>query len=151
MALQKIDLTTGYPSSVRTELFGIVQLQRTIDKGIALAQGTVGEYHYNCPMDQAVFEYLGIDHEQLLEVIKKANDAGEIESYVKPFVAKKSATELAQWNEEWLQDAPDAGSDGAKYLRSMVEAKDPSRTDITTWADMLDLDEGREVPQRAAA
>jgi len=28
-----MDLTTGYPSSVKTKLHGIVQLQRAIDKG----------------------------------------------------------------------------------------------------------------------
>ena len=151
MALNKMDLTTGYPASVREPLFGIVQLRRAIDKGTALAQGTIGEYHYNCPMDKEVFSFLGIDHEALLERIKSANNFSDIEAYVKPYVEKKSPAELEAWNAEWLQDAPETGSDGEKYLRSMVDAKDPSRKDITTWADMLDLDEGREVPVRTAA
>jgi hypothetical protein len=32
-----MDLTTGYPSSVREKLLGIVQLKRTVDKGNAVA------------------------------------------------------------------------------------------------------------------
>lgn len=62
-----MDLTKEYPRSVHDKWQGVVQLARTIDKGKAKARGNVGEYHFNCPMDQAVFGFLGIDHEQLLD------------------------------------------------------------------------------------
>ena len=148
--MQKMDLTTGYPASVREKLHGVVQLRRAIDKGIAKSQGTEGEYNFDCPMDKGIFEFLAIDGNALYEKIKSANDFSEIEAYVKPFVEKKSAAELEAFNADWLNDAPAAGSDGEKYLRGMVDAIDPKRTDITTWADMLDFDEKRPVPVKAA-
>ena len=57
-----MDLTKSYPRSVHAKWQGVVQLGRTIDKGRAAASGNLGEYHYNCSMDQAVFAFLGIDH-----------------------------------------------------------------------------------------
>ncbi len=148
---QGLDLTTAYPASVKEKLHGIVQLQRTIDKGHAKVHGNIGEYHYNCPMDAAVFSFLGIGHEALLAVIDKAQNPQEIADYVKPFVEKKSPAEIAAWNEQWLRHAPEPGSDGEKYFLELRSSVAPERTDVTAWADLLDLDEKRPVPQRVAA
>jgi hypothetical protein len=145
-----MDLTTSYPASVHHKLHGIVQLQRTIDKGKALAKGNIGEYHYNCPMDVHLFTFLGIDHEALLDVIKTSSDA-EISEYVAPFVHAKSDEEIEAFNQDWLQHGPDPGSDAEKYFLSLRSEVAPDRTDVTSWADLLDLDEKRPVPQRVAA
>jgi len=144
-----MDLTTGYPASVKTTLHGIVQLQRTIDKGKALAAGKIGEYHYNCPMDQHVFTFLGIDHEALLAKIKAAKNDQEISDYVAPFIHAKSDAEIQAFNEEWLKHGPDPGSDAEGYFNSMLKELAPDRKDITSWADLLDLDEKRPVPVAA--
>jgi hypothetical protein len=144
-----MDLTTSYPASVKTKLHGIVQLQRTIDKGKALAHGTIGEYHYNCPMDQHIFAFLGIDHEALLEKIKTAKSDQEISDYVAPFIHAKGDAEIEAFNAEWLKHGPDPGSEAEGYFNSMLKELAPERTDITSWADLLDLDEKRPVPVAA--
>jgi hypothetical protein len=141
-----VDLTKEYPRSVHAKWQGVVQLGRTIDKGKALAHGNVGEYHYNCPMDRAVFAFLGIDHEQLLEVIKTAKSDAEIEAFTRPFVAAKSAEEIARWNREWVTHEPEGES--REYFLQLRDSIAPDRTDVTSWADLLDLDEKREVPRR---
>jgi hypothetical protein len=146
---ETMDLTKEYPASVREKLHGVVQLKRTIDKGKALAKGSIGEYHYNCPMDQGIFKFLGIDHEALLAVIKKAKSDQEIYDYVKPFVTKKAAPELEKWNAEWLAYRPAAGSDSEKHFLTLREEVAPDRTDVTAWPDLLDLDEKRHVAKRA--
>src|SRR5579862_601770 len=105
-----MDLTKTYPRSVHEKLHGVVQLPRTIDKGKALAHGNIGEYHYNCPMDQAVFGFLGIDHEELLNVIKNAESDADIEAYVKQFVDRKSPDEIERWNAEWVTRRPEGDS-----------------------------------------
>jgi hypothetical protein len=144
-----MDLTTSYPRSVRDKLFGLVQIGRTIDKGEATAKGTNGEYHYNCPMDQAVFAFLGIDHDALLDVIKHAKSNTEVESYVKTFIDKKSPQEIEAWNKAWLAHEPD-NDDSRKFFLELRNTVAPDRTDVTTWADILDLDEKRNVPKRQA-
>ncbi|HET9030663.1 MAG TPA: DUF5069 domain-containing protein [Candidatus Aquilonibacter sp.] len=144
-----LDLTQSYPRSVHEKLFGIVQLARTIDKGKAVAHGNVGEYHYNCPMDQAVFGFLGIDHEALLNAIKNAKSDAEIEAYVKPFIDKKSSEEIERWNHEWVTRKPQGES--LEYFLQLRNSVAPDRTDVTSWADLLDLDEKRTVPKRETA
>ncbi len=147
----KRDLTTSYPRSVRDELFGVVQLGRAIDKGIATASGLNGEYNFDCPMDKGVFEFLGIDGNALLGVIKNAQSESEIEAYVKPFADKKSPQELEHFNAEFLSHGPQAGSDAEKYFLNLRGEVAPDRTDVSTWPDLLDLDEKRDVPRRVPA
>jgi Domain of unknown function (DUF5069) len=144
-----MDLTTSYPRSVHDKLFGLVQIGRTIDKGKADAHGNIGEYHYNCPMDQAVFGFLGIDHEALLNVIKNAKSDSEIESYVKTFTDKKSPAEIETWNREYVNHKPEGES--LSYFTELRNQVAPDRTDVTTWPDLLDLDEKRSVPKRETA
>lgn len=143
-----MDLTKEYPRSVRDKWQGVVQLARTIDKGRAKALGDIGEYHYNCPMDQAVFGFLGIDHERLLDSIRNAKSDAEIEAFTRPFVDAKSREEIERWNREWLSHEPQGESGKAfQGLRAQIA---PDRTDVTTWPDLLDIDEKRHVPRRAA-
>lgn len=144
-----VDLTKTYPRSVHEKLHGIVQLPRTLDKGRAKAHGDIGEYHYNCGMDQAVFSFLGIDHEELLEVIKNAKSDAEVEAYVKQFIDKKSPAEIERWNQEWVTHKPEGES--LNYFLQLRGQIAPDRTDVTSWADLLDLDERRHVPKRETA
>jgi Domain of unknown function (DUF5069) len=138
-----MDLTKEYPRSVHEKWQGVVQLGRTIDKGRAVAHGNIGEYHYNCPMDRAVLGFLGIDHERLLEAIRNAKGDVEIEAFTRPFIERKSRDELERWNREWLSREPEGESRNAFLnLRAQIA---PDRTDVTTWPDLLDLDEKREV------
>jgi hypothetical protein len=144
-----MDLTKEYPRSVHDKVLGVVQLARTIDKGKAAAYGNIGEYNYDCPMDKALFEFLELDGGQLLEAIKNAKSDADIEAYLKPFVAKKSSAEIETWNHEWLNRKPTG--EGLEYFTNLRNQVAPERADVNTWADLLDLDEKRPVPQRVAA
>jgi hypothetical protein len=144
-----MDLTKQHPRSVKDQWQGVVQLGRTIDKGKAKAHGNLGEYHYNCPMDQAVFGFLAMDHERLLEAIRNAKSDADIEAFTARHVRAKSPEEIERWNREWLSHEPEGES--RKAFLELRETVAPDRTDVTTWADLLDLDEGREVPRRAGA
>lgn len=143
-----MDLTREYPRSVRETWQGVVQLGRTIDKGKATAHGDIGDYHYNCVMDKAVFEFLEMDHEQLLDVIRKAKSDADIAAFTAAYVSKRSHDEIDNWNREWLAHEPEGPSlEAFVNLRSEIA---PGRTDVTTWPDLLDIDEKRDVPQRGA-
>jgi hypothetical protein len=145
-----MDLTKTYPRSVKDKVAGVVMMGRTVDKAKAKALGNVGEYNYDCPMDKAVFGFLGIDSEKFLDTVKNAPDDRAIDAYVQTFAAKKSAAEIEQFNTHFLQHAPDPGSDAEKYFLELRNSVAPDRTDVTTWADVLDLDEKRDVPKRTA-
>jgi hypothetical protein len=140
-------MTTTYPRSVHEKYLGIFQLARTIDKAKMLANDTLGEYDYDSPMDQALFSEFGIDGKKLADIVKSGT-YGEVEAYVRPLLAKKNAVEIERFNHETLTRKP-MGESLKRFedLRSKVA---PSRTDVTTWADLLDLEEGRIVPQQPA-
>jgi hypothetical protein len=83
-----MDLTKEFPRSVHAPFAGVVMLARTTDKAKAKAAETLGEYDYNCPMDQAVFGFLGIDADEYLAKVKSASSETEVEEYARGFVAK---------------------------------------------------------------
>jgi hypothetical protein len=145
-----MDLTKEYPASVREKMHGIVQLKRTIDKGKALAHGAIGEYNYDCPMDKHLFEFLDLDGEALLDVIKTADSDDEISDFVAAYVHAKSDEEIETFNREWLLHGPDPGSGAEGYFLKLRNEVAPDRTDVTNWPDLLDLDEKRPVPHRVA-
>ncbi len=144
-----MDLTKTYPRSVRDKWQGVVQLGRAIDKAKATAHGNVGEYNYDCPMDKHVFEFLGINDRALLETVKNAKSDADIEAYTKPFVDKKSPQDIEQFNRDWLNSTPKGES--LEYFTTLRKQVAPDRDDVTTWSDLLDLDEKRDVPRRVAA
>ena len=146
-----MDLTKTYPASVRETMLGIVQLKRTIDKGKAEIAGTIGEYNYDCAMDKHLFAFLGLDGGALLDAIKHAKDDAEIGAFVAPYVNAKTADEIATFNREWLNYGPEPGSPPEGYFLKLRGEVAPDRTDVTAWADLLDLYEKRPVPQRVAA
>lgn len=144
-----MDLTTSYPRSVREKHLGMVQVARTIDKGKASLAGKLGDYNYDCPMDKHLFEFLSIDGNALLDAIKKSDAAAD--DFLKNAIAKKSAADIEKFNREWLDYGPAPGSDGEKYFLDLRGQVAPDRTDVTAWADLLDLDEKRSVPRRVPA
>lgn len=144
--------TTAFPRSVHEKYLGVVQLARTIDKAKMAGNGTLGEYHYNCPMDQALFAEFGIDATKLSAAVadaaKTAGNGSAIEAYVKPLIQKKGAAEIERFNHDILGHQPTGES--LKAFQTLRAEIAPDRTDVTTWPDLLDLDERRTVPKRTA-
>jgi hypothetical protein len=141
-----MDLTKTTPRSVHETFVGIVQLARTTDKAKALTHGNIGEYKYDCPMDKGVFDFLGINGPEYLKIVKNAKSDAEIEAFVKPFASKKSAQEIALFNKQWMTTPPNG--DSLAHFNQLRTRIAPDRTDVTTWPDLLDLEEGRAIPRR---
>lgn len=144
-----MNLTQTTPRSVREKFLGLVQLARTTDKAKALAHGTIGEYEYPSTMDEGLFEFLGMKASDFLEFLKVAKSDVEIEGYIKGFVGKKSPDEIASFNQRWMSKVPKGES--LEHFTTLRTRIAPDRTDVTTWPDLLDLDEGRRVDHREPA
>ncbi|HLY01148.1 MAG TPA: DUF5069 domain-containing protein [Candidatus Cybelea sp.] len=144
-----MDLTKTAPRSVSEMMLGVVQLGRATDKAKALAHGNIGEYKYDCPMDHDFFAYLGMDSNAFLQVVKDAKSDAEIEAYAKTFIARKDPRNIEAFNKRWLATAPTGES--LKHFEELRSKIAPSRTDVVSWADLLDLEEGRTVSDRAMA
>ena len=150
-----MDLRSHYPRSVREKLAGYVHLARMIDKCRAVLAGMQGEYIYPCPMDKRLLEFVGITPEQFTEAVdgrpdearERSDDA--IVEWFRKTAEPHIAAEIERWNEMMLTRGPDTEEKWA-YFKKQRDAIDPNRTDITSWADLLDLDEKRPVPKRTA-
>jgi hypothetical protein len=142
-----MDLRTQFPRSMRTTLAGYAHLPRMIDKCRAALAGTQGEYIYPCPMDERLMEFAGITAEEFTAAVRAhATDQG-VEDWFRRRAKPHQPAEVAAWNRQLLARGPSSPESVARFVRYR-DAVDPSRTDITAWADLQDLEEGRTVPQR---
>jgi hypothetical protein len=132
---------------MRATLDGYAHLARMIDKCRAVLAGTEGEYIYPCPMDERLMEFAGITSDQFTAAVK-ANPTDEgIAAWCRLVARPHSPAELEDWNQKLLQRGP-SSPESAEKFKKCRDAVDPSRTDITAWSDLQDLEEGRTVPRR---
>ena len=145
-----MDLRKEFPRSMRYKLAGHAHLARMIDKCRATLAGAEGEYIYPCPMDDRLLEFAGISAEQFTAAVK-ANpiDEGVVKWFEQQATPHRPG-ELEEWNRKLLARGPSSPESAAKFKKYLA-AVDPSRTDITAWADLQDLGEGRNVPRREQA
>ncbi|HLZ33515.1 MAG TPA: DUF5069 domain-containing protein [Nitrospira sp.] len=142
-----MDLRKKFPRSMRVRLEGHVHLARMIDKCRAVLAGTEGEYIYPCPMDVRLMEFAGITADQFTAAVREnPNDEG-VARWFRAQAKNHPPVELDQWNEAMLTRGP-SSPEKQDYFNKCRDAVDPSRTDITAWADLQDLEEGRTVPRR---
>lgn len=139
-SLQAPDLTQRPPRSMRCRLGGYALLPRMLDKCRATLAGNNGEFHYNCPLDQHFLNFTGIDPEALKAEVAQGKGDGEILDWIQA-QAKKSPWEIQQWSDFQERRGPDSDSETIGYFTSAVAKFGPQRSDIRTWAELLDLDD----------
>lgn len=132
---------------MRFKLEGYVHLGRMIDKCRAVLAGTEGEYLYPCPMDLRLLEFAGITDDQFTAAVKaNATDEGVVQWFHRSAKGHPQA-ELEECNRMMLNRGPST-PEKQEYFNRLRDAVDPSRTDLRSWADLQDLEEGRTVPRR---
>jgi hypothetical protein len=141
MAIFALDLTQRAPRSPRVRLGGYAILARALDKGRATIVKKNGEYHYNCPLDQSCFEFIGITGEALKkELAKGASDSDVLAWIEKHGKHKRLPFQIEAWSAFAEKRAPsDIGS--REYYNGLVKQCGPKREDIATWFEMLDVDD----------
>jgi hypothetical protein len=141
MAIQSFDLTKQPPRSPRVRLGGYAILARCLDKGRATINGKNGEYHYNCPLDQHVLEFAGIDPIAMQKELAAGKGDGEILEWIQANAKhKRTAAEIAAWSAHQDQRAP-ADVEGREYFHSIHAKIAPKREDISSWFELLDVDD----------
>ncbi|HEX4646676.1 MAG TPA: DUF5069 domain-containing protein [Verrucomicrobiae bacterium] len=135
------DLTERPPRSPRVRLGGYAILPRMLDKGRATIAGKNGEYHYNCPMDQRFLAFAGIDADALKKQLAAGKGDWEILEWVqKNAKHKRIDPEIRAWSELAVHRAP-ADVESRDYFNELQKKVAPKREDVTTWFDLLDVDD----------
>ena len=136
------DLTKRPPRSVRSLLGGYALLPRMLDKGRATVAGTNGEFHYDCPIDQHIINFLGIDAAALKEQLAAGKGDGEILEWINANAKhKRMPWEIQQWSQYMATRGPDSDAETLGFFAERVASFSKTREDITTWAALLDLDD----------
>jgi hypothetical protein len=135
------DLTQQPPRSPRQRLGGYATLPRMLDKGRATIAGKNGEYHYNCPLDQRFLEFAGVDPEALKAELAKGKGDWEILEWINKHSTKKpDPVAVEMWSALVERRAP-SDVESRNYFNEMHKKYGEHREDITTWFELLDLDD----------
>jgi Domain of unknown function (DUF5069) len=135
------DLTQRPPRSPRVRLGGYVILPRMLDKGRASIAGKIGEYDYNCPLDQRFTGFTGIDAEALLEQLKLGKSDSEMLEWVTAHaIAKPNPVEIQQWSVLAENQTP-GDVDSHEFFTGVLAKNSKTRSDIHSWFELLDLDD----------
>ncbi len=110
------DLTQQPPRSPRVRVGGYVILGRTTDKCRALLNGNIGDYHYDCPLDNMLFSFAGVKGDALKEQVQSGASDDAIVRWLEGNGTSHTAEEVTRWSEEIEQ-------------YSMVNADDPEKRD----------------------
>ena len=92
------DLTKEAPRSPRTRLGGYALMARMIDKGRAALNGTAGEYHYACPLDQMLFTYKGVQADDVKALLASGASDEQVLAWFDEKGAQKTADETKTWS-----------------------------------------------------
>src|SRR6266849_7160542 len=94
------DLIKEAPRSPRIRVGGYAILGRTLDKCRALVAGEIGEYHFDCPLDNMLFGFKGVKGADFKAQIEQgASDQGMIE-WLNQSGEMKTPEEIKRWAEE---------------------------------------------------
>jgi hypothetical protein len=138
------DLTMEYPRSPRATLGGYVLAARCIDKCRAVLNGSQGEYHYNCPLDQRFLKFAELNPDELKNFVATGATDDEIAQWVASHAKKRTRAEIVQWNNKErdarLSDLP---PETQEYMEDYIQKNVPRNRPVYHWFDVFDLEEER--------
>ena len=141
MAINGPDLTKQPPRSARVRLGGYAILPRMLDKGRAALAGKNGEYKYACPLDQRFLEFAGIDAKALQKELAAGKTDGQILDWINAKAKNQhTAPAIEAWSLWQDRRAPD-NPESREYFNELHKSVGPKREDITSWTELLDLDD----------
>jgi len=118
-----------------------VILPRILDKGRATLAEKNGEYEYGCPLDQHFFEFAGVDVEALKREIAQGKGDRELFEWVRAnSMTKPKHTEILAWSTYHEGRAP-SSAEAREFFNELHTQSGPERDDISSWFDLLDLDD----------
>lgn len=96
-----------------------------------------------------LFGFLGTDGVEFLAAVLSSSDDSGVANLIGAKLATKSPKEIGDYNHHLLGHAPKAGTDSVAYYLSLRGKVGHRRTDIFAWPDLIDVEEGRDVPHRS--
>ncbi|QPJ63113.1 MAG: DUF5069 domain-containing protein [Candidatus Nitronauta litoralis] len=136
-----LDLNIRNPRQPRDSWAGMVWIPRMADKARAARVGTLGEFMYPCPMDKIILGCLKLDAGKFGDLAEKLSDE-ELSSWFQDHLKNAPENEIEKANQALLTKQPDTPEKWEKFYAIRDELA-PDRTDINTWAALIELEENQ--------
>lgn len=94
------DLTKEAPRSPRERVGGYVILGRTYDKCRALLGGNIGDYHFDCPLDNMLFGFKGVKADDFKAEVERGASVEDMARWLDSHGDKKTPEEVKAWSDE---------------------------------------------------
>ncbi|MCG8598611.1 MAG: DUF5069 domain-containing protein [Verrucomicrobiales bacterium] len=138
------DLSRTYPRSPRETLGGYVVAARTLDKCRAEVAGTLGEYHFDCPLDNLLFDFTGITADQLREKVSSGATDEEIGNWLRDTSKVKEKREVIKWNNDLrYKRISEMPIELQEFLEEYIPENLPDGSIVYYWFDVYDIEEER--------
>jgi hypothetical protein len=139
-----LNLNKEFPRSPRETLGGYVIAARTLDKCRAAVAGTLGEYHFDCPLDNIFFSYTGIKGDDFKAVVATGTDDAGVAEWIEKNAKPHTKHEIIQWNNTYrdmrLSEMP---IELQEFLEGYIPKYIPKNRPVYRWFDVYDIEEGR--------
>jgi hypothetical protein len=139
-----------YPRSPKFLLEGIAHLARLIDKVRLRHAGEIQDYNYlTTGFDKYLLELLQIPPDTFEQRVLAGGTDEELLAWVRGRARQPSDEDLWRWNERIRTGGPKDDAARERFARRLAEVAQKRRVAVaelprvTTWADLIDLDEGR--------
>lgn len=134
------DLRREPPRSPRIRIGGYAILGRTIDKCRALVAGDIGEYHFDCPLDNMLFGFKQVTGADFKAQIENGASDQQMAEWLDQAGAKKTPDEIKQWSDEVeatnYSDNPEKRDWFVEQLKPL--GLDPATTTLFDWLEIDD-------------
>ena len=100
------DLNKEAPHSPRERIAGSVIARRTVDKCWASLAARLGDYHYDCPLDNLLFTFKEIDGARFKAAVRNAKTYEEIGSWLLANGKKRTPAEIKAGSDRTEADSP---------------------------------------------
>ncbi|WOO40152.1 DUF5069 domain-containing protein [Rubellicoccus peritrichatus] len=139
------DLSKKFPRSPREKVAGYVVAGRTLDKCRAAIAGTLGEYHYDCPLDRLFFDFTGIDSVKFQEFVATGADDAEVAAWIEQNSKQTEKREIIQWNNDLrFKRINEMPIELQEFLEGYIdEFIAPKGKTVYYWFDVYDIEEER--------
>lgn len=138
------DLTTQYPRSPRETLGGYVIAARTLDKCRAEIAGTLGEYHFDCPLDNLLFDFTGISADQFREFVTSGADDESVANWIQDNSKVNERRDIIRWNnEKRCTRICEMPIELQEFLEDYIPENLPANKIVYYWFDVYDIEEER--------
>ncbi len=134
------DLTRESPRSPRIRVGGYAILGRTIDKCRALVAGNIGEYHFDCPLDNTLFGFKGVKGVDFKAQIESGASDQQMAEWLDQAGEKKTPDEIRRRSDEVtaasLYNDPEKRDWFAEECKKL--GLDPAKTTTFEWLEADD-------------